>query len=57
MGALEADRSAPGQLRVSPQAEGRREQGERGHWVVPTQVRVLGPRSVTGAQESLPEGG
>jgi hypothetical protein len=37
MGPLGAARS------VNPGAKGRRGQGERGHWVVPTWARVLGP--------------
>ena len=40
---------------VSPGAEGRKEQGERGHWVVPTQVRLLG--LVHGWSIGRPSGG
>ena len=40
---------------VSPGAEGRRGHGERGHWVVPTRVKVVGP--VCGWSAGRPSGG
>ena len=36
---------SPGGVSVSPGAEGKQEQGERESWVVPRQLRVLGPVS------------
>jgi hypothetical protein len=53
-GRAENRMGAPGGGSVSLVAEGRKGQGERGHWVFPTRARVLGP--VSGWSTGRPSG-